>query len=98
MARSGCLRDYLPVSCGFELVGRLVAERAVQAGAVVPADVLDGGAGGGGAGGAGGVGRAAWPRQPPSRGAKNDSASALPQHGPARPADKVTSRSPRAWR
>src|SRR5829696_4901882 len=52
MARSGCLRDDLLVD-GFEFIGGLVAQRAVQPGAVVPADVLDGGVAGVGSGGPG---------------------------------------------
>src|SRR4029453_815347 len=47
MARSGCLVDALLVGGGLELVGGQVAQRAVQACAVVPADVLDHRAAGG---------------------------------------------------
>src|SRR5215217_1780801 len=52
MARSGYLLDLL-VGGGLELVGRQVAQRAVQPGAVVPADVLHDCAAGGGSGGPG---------------------------------------------
>src|SRR4029450_13661138 len=49
MARSGYLLEDLLVG-GLELVGSHIAERAVQAGAVVPAEVLDGAPAGGGPG------------------------------------------------
>jgi hypothetical protein len=39
------------------------------------------------------VGQDAWSRPSPFRDAKNDSASALSQHCPVRPLDKVTVRS-----
>src|SRR5215469_2964430 len=52
MAWSGYIAD-LVVVAGFELGGCLVAEAAVQPGAVVPADVLGDGAAGAGSGGPG---------------------------------------------
>src|SRR5690349_6027199 len=52
MAWSGYILD-LVVVAGFELGGCLVAKAAVQAGAVVPAEVLGDGAGGAGPGGPG---------------------------------------------
>jgi hypothetical protein len=47
---SGYVLKVLQSGSGFELGGRLVAERAVEPGAVVPGDVLDDGAAGRSAG------------------------------------------------
>ena len=87
MARLGYLLGDLLVG-GFELVGGHIAKGAVQPSAVEPGDVVHGRVAGGGAGGPGLLVEALAFRD-----AKNDSASALSQHCPVRPLDKVTVRS-----
>ena len=74
MAWSGYILDLVVVS-GFEFGGGLVAEGAVQPGAVVPADVLDDRAPGGAL-----AGQACRSSSSPLMEAKNDSARALSQH------------------
>src|SRR5918996_3118712 len=58
MCWSGYLAQFLLAGGGLELVGGLVAQRAVQPGAVEPGDVVDGGAAGSGPGGPGLQGQA----------------------------------------
>jgi hypothetical protein len=84
MARSGYLLDDLLVGRGLELVGGHVAKGAVQAGALYQAmySTVAWRA-------AARVGQGCWWRHSPFREAKNDSASALSQHWPVRPTDRV---------